>query len=459
MSDYGHRYTEMKGITLVLILLSFVCAHSQPQLMRDAVLYDDNFSCRVLDVREYSFDNLVNEGIETYARQLKVLNIPVRQFRHIIKWYVNRNHFAIGKEQRCKTAFRAISFIYPSVTPQGDSVMLSGLVTLPIVKNSSPRRMLVYHRILAAYNSIAPSNSLPLESVITADNTICVFPDYYGCGVTEEFPLSFIALNYHARCATECVLAALDIVEGNGVTFSPGFYTWITGYSQAAGYALATHRYIEESLPDSLRQRINIRWSLCGDGVYMPARLYEAAVLADDLGNTPSIYLQSLRGLFNSYPERLHGLAISDFMSNKAVESGIDSILYTYDNGLWDLADRLAWRDKSHRPAYYFSPSVVDTSTLQYKTLLSVLSLDDCVSGWHPQACVALVHSRKDRTIPFHLAEQVQGRLSDANGCCFLRTPKLNGSHLLSGFFYLSNLLRFNENELYERFIESNNKE
>ena len=438
-------------ISLPLIMVLSVC-YSRAQLLCDTALYSSGISYCVMNVRDYSFNELLNEGINTMAKQLAEVHAPVKAARPAIKGYIKRHHFILDKKTRRKTSYRVINFEYPSHSPSGEPILLSGTVTVPILNGNRPQRMLVYHRILVADNSVSPSNSLPIEAVLSADNTICVFPDYYGCGVTEGCSLPYAALNYHACCAAECALAALEILQDSGCVLDTGFYSWNTGYSQAGGYALAMHRFIEDSLSYSAQKRLNLRWSFCVNGAYMPSVLYQSAILNGDMGDTPSVFLQGLQGLFVSHSEQMDTLSVRDFLSDKALSSGMDSILNTYNNGLWGLVDKLDGRDKSHNPADYFSPSVLDTATDLYKTLMSVLKLDDCASGWSPQSCVVLCSSRNDHLIPYHIAEQTYNQLSSAGGCCYLHTPKINSPHFLSGFFYFLNLLHYNENELYERW-------
>ena len=443
--------------SFLLILLLIVCnIHTSlwgaVSVHTPIVPEKNNITYHVIGIRDYLFEELIDEGVSTLARQLDVLHVPVRQGSFVIKCHIRRHHFLINKENRRKIAFRAISFIYPSVTPQGDSVMLSGLVTVPFFLGSKPSRMLIYHHLTCVSNAIAPSNSLPIAAVLTADNTICVFPDYYGCGVTQDGILPYTSLNYHARCATECALAALDIVRDIGLDLAPEFYTWNTGYSQGAGYALATHKYIETVLPDSLSRRINLHWSLCCNGIYNPSKLFESAIINNDMGTTPSIYLQALRGLFSVHQESFAGLSMRDFLSDKAIESDIDSLLLTYDDGLWDFADRLDGRDKSHSPADYFCQKILDTSTSLYKTLVATFELDDCAAGWHPKSPVVICHSKNDKTIPFYLALLAQRQLSTENDRCIMFVPKVNRSHVFSAFCYYTLLLGLNEDELFNRY-------
>ncbi len=441
----------MKNIFGIFFLL-FFSAYVRAQVSPDTIMVGDN-SYRVIKVSDYSFKELVNEGISTTAHRLDILHIPIRQFQFVIRGFINSHSFSIKKRERRRTTFRVVAFTYPSVSPQGDTIMLSGLVTFPILEGNNIQRMLLFHRLTAVSNTIAPSNSTPIESVLSADNTICVFPDYYGCGVSEGNPLPFVALNYHARCATECALAALDIVQYNGVVLAPDFYTWNTGYSQGGGYALATQKYIENKLPDSLSRRINLRWSLCYGGIYSPAKLYETAIVTGNMGNSPSVFLQSLRGLFVSHKDILEGLTISDLLSEKAIESGLDSLLQTYDDGLFDLADRLDGRDRSRNPADYFCASVLDTSSALYKKVETAFLLDDCGKDWHPRSKVVFGHSRKDKTIPFQLTILTKEQLADSCDNTILKTPVYNGSHVFTAFIYDYMLLLYREDELFKKFI------
>ena len=388
---------------------------------------------------------------------MDVLHVPIRWCRLFIWEHIRRHHFALNKGKRRvrKTTFRAIAFAYQSLSPQGEPIMLSGLVTIPVLSDNRPERMLIYHRILAPSYRIAPSNSLPIEAVLTADNTICVFPDYYGSGITEGRPTSFAALNYHARCAVDCALAALYIVHNEGVELSDDFYTWNTGYSQGGGYALATQKYIETTLPDSLSEKINLRWSLCGGGVYEPDKLFAYFIDKGDMGSTPSIYFQALRGVFNEQNASLNCFSINDFLSNDAKELGLDSILELPDDGFWDLATRVDDLCDNNDPTFYFNSQMSDTSSIYFKVIHNALIADGCVDGWCPSNPVILYHSENDNCVPFQHALSAQQKLNNNNQNCFINKPPKNKSHFKTGFKYFEMLLRLDEKELYDKLLET----
>ena len=442
---------------LLLVVLLLSSSYIIAQSAQDTITGCNGVSYTVLKVQDFKFNKIINKGITTTARQMDVLHVPIRLCRLFIWGHIRRHHFALneGKNKVRKTIFRAISFAYPSVSPQGEPIMLSGLVTIPVLSGNKPGRMLIYHRLLAPNYKIAPSNSIPIEAVLTADNTICVFPDFYGSGVTEGCSTPYTALNYHARCAVDCALAALNIVKGEGIEFDENFYTWNTGYSQGAGYAMAAQRYIETSLPDSLSSLINLRWSLCGGGIYEPSKLFESFISRGDMGSTPSIYLQALRGVFNGHPDCVEGLTIRDFLSESAIELGLDSILQTPDDGFWDLASKIDELCQSNDPTDYFNPLISNTSSVLYKSLTNALNKDDCIIGWQPLHQVVLYHSENDKCVPFQHVVEARSQLNETDKNCVISIPPKNKSHFNTGFRYFKMLLRLDENEIYKRFLDN----
>ena len=440
-------------IGVLLLLSSSVFAQSS----YDTIPYDNMNSFVILNVQDYRFNKVINKGITTTAKQMDVIHVPIRWCRLFIWEHIKRHHFALNKGKRRvrKTVFRAVSFAYPSVSPDGEPVMLSGLVTIPILQDNKPERMLIYHRLLAPSYKIAPSNSLPIEAVITADNTICVFPDYYGSGITEGCPTPYTALNYHARCAVDCVLSALEIVKNEGIELADDFYTWNTGYSQGGGYAMATQRYIETELPDSLERLINLRWSFCGGGIYEPDKLFGHFIAKGDMGSTPSIYFQALRGVINGQKQIGDSLSIRDFLSENAIGLGLDSILETADDGFWDLAVKIDYLCDSTDPTDYFNPLISDTNSVLFKVLNEALVKDGCISDWSPQSTIILYHSENDQCVPFEHAIQAQNQLNKTDKRCFISTLPKNKSHFNTGFKYFSMLLRYDEKVIFDKMLKN----
>ena len=443
----------MKKTLLFVLFLLLDCISLQSQNNSA-----DSTNCQysIIKIQDYSFKELLDNGINTLACQLDILNVPIRQYKFVIKGHIKRHHFALnqGKRRLKKTTFRAITYAYPSVSPKGDTIMLSGLVTIPVLNDNKPNSVLVYHRIMASSYTIAPSNNLPIEAVLTADNTVCVFPDYYGCGITEGEPFGYTALNYHARCATDCVITAFQIIKNEGIELDDDYYTWNVGYSQGAGYALAMHKYIETSLSDSLATLINLKWSLCGDGVYTPIELYKYVLSKSNMGSTPAVYLEGLRSIFYTHKDCLGDLQISDFLSDEALDKKLDSLLLDYDDSLWDMGDRLGELVENKDPKHYFSPMALDTNSALFHAMTTAFDLDDCASGWHPSSLVVLYHSKNDNCIPYQHTIEAYSMLTENNGNCFLYTPGINGSHVQTSVLFFSKMLRLREDKLFKKYTK-----
>lgn len=446
----------MKNTLLFVLLLSLDCVPLQSQSLADNCVVTRCNKYRIIEINDYTFKKLLDEGINTLALQLDVLHVPIRQFKPIIKWHIKRHRFELnkGKNRLKKTTFRAIAFEYPSVSPFGDTIMLSGLVTIPILNDNMPANIFVYHRIMASSYKIAPSNSIPLESVLTADNTICVFPDYYGCGITEGEPFAYTALNYHARCATECILTALNIIKDEGIELDDNYFTWNAGYSQGGGYALATHRYIETSLPDSLSALINLKWSLCGGGIYSPVELFKSVLTKGDMGSTPAVYLKGLQSILYIHKECLGEIQMSDYFSCEALDMKLDSLLLDHDESLWEVIDGHNIIVEKQDPHYYFSNMLLDTNSYLFKSTTTALKLDDCVTGWHPRSTVVFYHSKRDNCIPYRHALMVYSTLNDDNGSCFLWSPVINLGHAPTSVLFFAKLLRLREDKLYKKYTK-----
>ena len=223
----SRRMASLVAISVCLFLCQVVTAQQSPAV-------DNGYGAgyEIKGVNDYSFNELLSQGITTVGQKLKIWNVPVGLLSPQIRCFVRMHNFEIcgfchSKEKR----FRAVKFTYPSVAPNGDSVALSGLAVFPIVDGNSLARMMIYNDFVAAGKGFAPTASMPIQSVVAADNTLCVFPDCYGYGSTSDKDHPFLFFQYHARCVAECALAALDVVSDMGITLDTGFYSWNTGYS------------------------------------------------------------------------------------------------------------------------------------------------------------------------------------------------------------------------------------
>ena len=91
--------------TIILLLLNITL---QAQCKYDTLIIDKVVNYHIINECEYSFDELVNEGINTLANQLDILDIPIRHMKNIIKKPIRKHHFTLNKN----TKYCTISFAY-----------------------------------------------------------------------------------------------------------------------------------------------------------------------------------------------------------------------------------------------------------------------------------------------------------------------------------------------------------
>ena len=92
----------------------------QAQSVHKTSCNDSIVPYRVIDIHEYSFKELMDEGINTLAHQLDVLHVPVKKFQFVIKDHIKRHPFALNKSgYRLKNVrFRAILSLTPPLPPK-----------------------------------------------------------------------------------------------------------------------------------------------------------------------------------------------------------------------------------------------------------------------------------------------------------------------------------------------------
>ncbi|MBO4741975.1 MAG: hypothetical protein J5605_10120, partial [Bacteroidales bacterium] len=115
----------MKDLLSYIVLLLVIIPFNVRAVQND--FYGDTISSgeyHILHIRDYTFDELLDDGITTAARQFEVLHIPIQSFRCFIKKCIKGHRFELNKGERRvkKTIFRSIAFSYPSISPQGKPI-------------------------------------------------------------------------------------------------------------------------------------------------------------------------------------------------------------------------------------------------------------------------------------------------------------------------------------------------
>ncbi len=205
-------------------------------------------------------------------------------------------------EREAKRHTLSLSCVYRSVSPQGDSLWVSGRIYLP--RTRRVRGVVLAPHFTICADREAPSRSVGLEVVFALEGYVVVVPDYVGYGVSAH--LTHPYLHWHSAATTavdmlsavpdllshygyevnsvgEMVGTQPDILQQAGTPAHPDngrIPLWIVGYSQGAAAALGAVRLLEEQEENPW----HIAGLYAGGGPYDVAGTYDACVAADFTG-------------------------------------------------------------------------------------------------------------------------------------------------------------------------------
>ncbi|MBQ4376731.1 MAG: hypothetical protein II793_03450, partial [Bacteroidales bacterium] len=174
-----------------------------------------------------------------------------------------------GRQWRLET----YTFSYTSVTPTGESVVLSGRVTFPnntvdgITHNLDSYTL--YSHMFLFSNDWVPSNGFTLMSARALYNSAVIEPDEQGFGIDQgQHSMIYVSSNVRARQLADCISAARKIMKRHGVELSEKGYTTNWGDSFAAASALAYARYYDLYASKEERDAIRLKSTFAAHGPY-----------------------------------------------------------------------------------------------------------------------------------------------------------------------------------------------
>ena len=326
---------------------------------------------------------------------------------------------------------------YPSVDQRGDSVMLSGKLSVP--QDRQPKGIILIPHYTIAADSEAPSNSSKGEVKHFRKDYIVLMPDYIGYGLTRERIHPYLDGELTARNTVDLLLYAGPILDSIFNSQSPIVQSsiYIVGFSQGGAAALWTLRLIEEQYADL----IHVKRCFAGSGPYDVAATYDDAVQRNHT-TLPLVIPMMIYGTDEAYD--LH-LRTPEFFTQH-MQRDYQRLIRDKQIGI----TRLFFSMPHHKVSYWFTPQGMDKSHPETKRMYEGLlrsslvhfPLDDSPVGadsicpsWRPRTPVYVFHSTKDDIVTFHCAQHLRR--------CFSDLPDVTydfgdfGSHLRSsGIFF-----------------------
>ena len=323
---------------------------------------------------------------------------------------------------------------YPSVDQHGDSLILSGKVSIP--KNQPIKGVVLLSHFTIGANKEAPSTCTLYEAKPLRNDYILIMPDYIGYGVTtNRFP-PYLHGPLTARNCVDMIPAAQRLLDSLQLGLSIDSL-YLVGYSQGAAVAIWTLRHIEEHCAD----RYHVKQCIIGGGPYDVAATYDVGVQTNKVG-MPMAAPLLVEGTSEAYNLHLNRRQLFTPTMDKRFDRLIASRRY-------DLIE-LTLRMPQHRLDHWLSPEARDknqpetrrlyeglmrSSLVHYPIDDNPIGADTICPNWTPQAPIYVFHSYKDDVVPFVNAEHLQR--------CYHDLPNITwhfgdfGSHLQSAIMFI----------------------
>ena len=286
--------------------------------------------------------------------------------------------------------------LYPSVDQHGDSLILSGKVTIP--EKPAKGIILVPHYTIMANNE-APSINLTYDAKVFMDEYVLLLPDYLGYGVTSDRVHPYLAGELTAHNCIDMVFGAQPMLDSMQLGI-PLDSIYIVGYSQGGFSALWTMRVIEESFAD----RLHVLGCFAGAGPY------DVAVTFDEALSHKRVLMPALIPMLVVGADAAYDLHIDrSELFTPSMEKAYQKYVARKNHSMM----KVFFRMPNHRMRHWLTPAGMDKNNPQTRLLYegfkrSSMVGDSICPSWTPQAPLYVFHSTQDDVVTIRCAEHLQ---------------------------------------------------
>ena len=302
-----------------------------------------------------------------------------------------------------------ITLKYYSVDGQGNPIQLSGRVYLPKLKDEyvDCRNILLNCHPTATGDEQLSMGSL---RTLTADSLVVVEPHYTGFGASADKKQTYLCQKLIAQQCVDMIPAVIRLLEKKGVDLLPGYGTYVTGYSQGGGNAVAVGRHIEMEASNDLRKQINLKKVTAGAGPYDPMGTFSYWLKEDRL--TLSMVLPMVvQGMMEGHPDVMKDVKFADYFSELYKSTGF---IEQVENN--DLSAGMMIDNDPRLQSINLGPSGVIGSWMRFSGIMSDevqnpdshmrKVLEEClvaedVTDWVPTVPLELYSCVNDNVVPY----------------------------------------------------------
>lgn len=319
--------------------------------------------------------------------------------------------------------FQERVLLYPSVDQHGDSLILSGRISVP---EDQPAKgiILVPHYTITALEE-SPSIKITGDAKYYQDEYVVIVPDFIGYGVTGDRVHPYLHGELTARNCVDMVLAAQPILDSMALGI-PLDSLYIVGFSQGGATAVWTLKLLEEEYAD----RLHVIQCYAGGGPYDVAVTYDHTIKEGHIF-MPSVIPMLVVGTDVAYD--LH-LNYADFFTSP-MQKAYRKYIANKQYGVVPLFFKLT----NHRVKHWLTKQARDKSDPETWRLYqafqrSSLVTDSVCPSWTPQAPLYVFHSTKDNVVTIECAEHFRRCYPDAPNITY--DIQDYGSHMKSSYIF-----------------------
>ena len=335
----------------------------------------------------------------------------------------------------CGWAARPVSehvLLYPSVDQFGDTITLSGKVSIPQNRTAKGIILITHYTIYSLEESPSVAKvAKGVESKLFYKDYILVIPDYQGYGVNQDSVPPYLCGELTAHQCVDMYLAAQAMLDSLNVGLNTDSL-YLMGFSQGGATALWTLRLIEEQYAG----RLFVKACYAGSGPYDVAATYDHAVQHNDAGfpaTIPMLVMGTSTGYDlhlptdSFYTDELHKIYDAYIAPKKLGLLGILLKMPHGDLRYW-LTD--AGMDKSHPETRRLYEGLLRSSLVHYPMDDHPVGQGIICPQWRPTTPTYVFHSTQDDIVNFCSAEHLKRCWNDAQNVTF--DYGQYGSHLRS---------------------------
>lgn len=317
-------------------------------------------------------------------------------------------------------SYKVVTLNYSSIDGKGNPITLSGKLTLPQVSGQFITiEDIILHCHATNIDMTGGGVSPATFKEMGAYSYAVIDPDYIGFGITSKMPQTYLCQKLIARQCVDMELAALQYMRQQGINIKNGYGTYVLGYSQGGGNALAVGRHLQETEHGkTANKEVNVKGLYCGAGPYSPIGTFEHWLKTDSLCLT-AVLSMVIKGQQEGHSDIMSGIKLTSYFSEAYLASGVPQafdnndmsnpmILLMADLNMKDIqypepavltpfeaCQGLPWMQFSK----IMSPEFADPNSHIRTALLQCLEMER-VDDWTPRMPVELYTAPRDNVIP-----------------------------------------------------------